>query len=150
MSHSSTYIVWQQMKHRIYYKGNTHYKDYGGRGIKICPEWNKFENFLRDMGGRPPNKTLDRIDYNGNYEPNNCRWATKEQQCYNMRNNIIVEYEGRRVNLLELEKITGIPRKVLYRRICIRKWPLKIATTLPVQTQYRKYKNQGVNNGTQA
>jgi hypothetical protein len=59
------------------------YKDYGGRGITICSRWEQFENFLADMGERPADRTLDRENVNGNYEPGNCRWATKKEQAMN-------------------------------------------------------------------
>jgi hypothetical protein len=73
------------MKSRCHYPGAINYWLYGGRGITVCPRWNKFVNFLDDMGVRPDGKTLDRINPDGDYEPSNCRWATPKEQMENQR-----------------------------------------------------------------
>lgn len=80
-----TYLTWENMKQRCLNPKYTHYSSYGGRGIRICKRWYRFTNFLEDMGIRPKNKTLDRINNNGDYKPSNCRWATKLQQMNNTR-----------------------------------------------------------------
>lgn len=80
-----TYNSWAGMKARCSYKKHVSYKNYGGRGIKVCPRWQDFRCFLEDMGQRPEGMSLDRIDPNGDYTPTNCRWATAKQQRENQR-----------------------------------------------------------------
>lgn len=82
---SRTYLSWAAMKQRCLNPNHHAYPDYGGRGIRIAPEWMEFSNFLQSMGNRPRGKTLDRIKVNGDYCPGNCRWATIKQQNRNRR-----------------------------------------------------------------
>lgn len=108
---SSEYVAWKSMKERCLKKYNHAYKSYGGRGIVICDRWlNSFENFINDMGYKPSEKhSLDRIDNNGNYEPNNCRWATLKEQNENRRSNIWIEFRGYKKILSEWCRLFGIP-----------------------------------------
>lgn len=84
-SPSRTYRSWKSMKDRCRLACTNRYENYGGKGISFCKRWDSFENFLADMGERPPNKTLDRIDPSKDYQPDNCRWADIKTQNRNRR-----------------------------------------------------------------
>jgi hypothetical protein len=89
MSSSTEFKIWQGMRQRCENPNDKDYAKYGGRGIRVCERWQKFEHFYEDMGARPSGLTLDRIDFDGDYEPGNCRWATLQQQNRNKRDNVI-------------------------------------------------------------
>jgi hypothetical protein len=116
------------MHRRCYEPTNHQYYNYGGRGIKVCEEWRSFEAFLKDMGPRPPNHSIERLDNNGDYTPDNCVWATPKQQNRNQRRTIFVNYKGLTKPLIEWYeelqlKEKGLKYTTLYSRITKLGWP---------------------------
>ena len=111
------YNVWLSMMHRCYLQSTDSYPRYGGRGIQVCERWHSIENFLEDVGERPNNQySIDRIDPNGNYEPNNCRWATKKQQQRNRRDTRMLTWQGKTQALADWGEELGIEYEALRRR----------------------------------
>ena len=105
------------MRGRCYNKNNINYDRYGGRGISICKRWDSFENFHSDMGDPPDGFTLDRVNNNGNYEPNNCRWATRKVQANNKENNHYESLDGETLTISQWSEKTGISESVIHRRL---------------------------------
>lgn len=120
---SPTYISWDMMLHRCSNPKYGAYKFYGGRGIRVCKRWRVFHNFLADMGERPVGTSLDRIKTNGNYERSNCRWATPSQQHRNMRSNIWIETDGKRLILADWARLLRVNRETLRHRYKVGLWP---------------------------
>lgn len=114
---SGTYASWSNMRYRVLNPNHPQHSDYGARGIKICARWDRFENFLFDMGERPKGTSLDRIDNDGNYEPGNCRWATSEERANNTRWNVFIEWRGERRSISQWAKKLGMSINVLHYRI---------------------------------
>lgn len=128
---SSAYVSWTAMKSRCSRKVAHNYKYYGGRGITVCDRWrDSFENFLADMGPRPPKHSLDRINNDGNYEPGNCRWASDIVQKRNKRSVALVEYDGRSRHIADWAVEIGISHEILYRRLRMG-WSVARAFTQP-------------------
>lgn len=131
---TTEYSIWTNMLTRCRNVNNEAYKDYGGRGIKVCESWeNSFQTFLNDMGLRPSVKhTLDRIDNDGDYCKINCEWRTKKQQANNRRSNVIIEYKGRSQNLKQWTEELGLKYKHTHKRIFVFGWSVEKAFEMPL------------------
>lgn len=107
---SILYNKWSSIKNRCYNQKTKDYKHYGARGIKICEQWKDYNNFRKwaIKTGYQDGLTIDRIDVNGNYEPNNCKWITMKEQQRNKRNNRIITYKGKSLTLVEWGEIYNI------------------------------------------
>jgi hypothetical protein len=134
---NTTYKSWQGMRERCLNRKNKGWPRYGGRGIAICERWNEFENFLEDMGERPAQMSLDRIDNDGNYEPANCRWATDKQQSNNTRANRILELDGTKRTLSEWAEATGLTANAIRMRLA-NGWPVRRALETPISDQHQR------------
>lgn len=108
LHHSPEYAVWAAMLQRCNNPKSKSYKDYGGRGIKVCERWQSFENFYADMGPRPDGRSIDRINNDGSYEPENCRWATRVEQQNNRSANIVVTYGGQEMTIAQVSRASGV------------------------------------------
>lgn len=108
------YYAWQHMYARCYNPKHKEFKNYGARGVSVCGQWRDFNVFFADMGERPsPLHSLDRVDNNGNYGPENCRWATKSEQSNNKRTNRIIQHDGLALNVAQWARHLGLTRKAL-------------------------------------
>lgn len=131
---SSEYESWQGMKNRCKNPSHMSWPRYGGRGIKVCPQWvDSFETFLKDMGPKPTEEhSIDRIDNDGNYEPGNCRWATSEEQHFNRADTVLVTARGKTMNVREWAEETGLNERTIRTRI--RKgWDHERAVSTPAE-----------------
>jgi hypothetical protein len=118
MTGTKTFKSWESMKQRCLNKNAPDYISYGGRGIKVCNRWvNSFDNFLSDMGLRPNDKTLDRMDVNGDYTPENCRWATKQEQEQNKRNTLKITAFGETKTVHEWANQYNLAARVIIERV---------------------------------
>lgn len=112
-----TYKTWLSMRRRCYQPTSSSYQDYGAKGIIICERWQEFEGFLADMGERPsPKHSIDRINNDKGYFPDNCQWATSTEQARNKRNNRKIAYQGKFLCISEWSFITKIPTSTIWNR----------------------------------
>jgi hypothetical protein len=117
LMNTPTYKSWVKMKRRCTSPNAHNYKSYGGRGITFCERWKSFINFANDMGERPASHTLERIDNEGMYCPENCRWATQHDQCKNRRGCVKVVVNGKTLTATDAAKICTVHRKTIGKRI---------------------------------
>ena len=133
-SETRLFNIWENMRGRCYCKTNRVYKWYGGRGISICKEWDDFVAF-KDWAlanGYKDDLTIDRINPLGNYEPNNCRWATKKEQQNNKTNNKYYTFNGVKHTVAEWAEIYSIDKYTLYSRLGKCGWSIEKALLTPV------------------
>lgn len=132
------YHTWQDMLSRCRNPNHIEYKNYGGRGIKVCKRWLKFENFLEDIGDRPSGRTIDRIDNNKGYFKLNCRWATIKEQSRNKRNNVFINYKNENKCLQDWADQYNMHSGTLWCRIFRKNMSIERALTTPVIARKRK------------
>lgn len=123
LSRHDLYQTWDKMMRRCYSAADPAYYRYGGRGIVVCERWHSVANFISDLHPRPKGHTLDRKDNNGNYSPDNCRWATRGQQNSNRKDNLFVTYNGRTQTVSEWSRETGLGPSTIAGRIRLG-WPV--------------------------
>jgi len=132
LTRTRLYKIWSNMLERCNNPKRRVYPYYGGRGIEVCERWRIFENFLADMGHEPKGYTLDRINVDGNYEPGNCRWASRKEQARNTRRNNVITFNGKSLSLSEWEDELGISQSVLGQRLRAG-WTPEDALTRPLR-----------------
>lgn len=140
------YGVWHGIRDRCNNVNSPQYKWYGARGIKVCKEWDNYLLFKEwayshgyDDSAPKYQCTIDRIDTNGNYSPENCAWHTQKQQCNNMRSNHLLTYNGETHTIQEWSEITGIRKDTIRRRIIIYGWSVERALSEQTHKHRRKY-----------
>lgn len=138
MTGTAEYCIWNAMLTRCNNEKSENYKNYGGRGIKVCERWRTFANFIADMGHKPtPTHTLDRRDNNKGYSPDNCRWATRKEQSRNSRRCKYITFAGRTMVMLDWCELLGVPYYTVRGRMR-RGWPFVEAVTRPRGTRLEK------------
>lgn len=131
--HSRVYINWRQMIARCENTRNIAFKNYGGRGIFVCERWHNFSNFFSDMGDAPKEKYLERINNDGPYSPENCKWATMKEQGNNTRRNRWITFNGQRKTLSQWATVLEVHISTLHSRLKQRS--IKDAFTLPLKSR---------------
>lgn len=133
--------IWGSMHERCEREKHVHYKDYGGRGISVCDEWSEYLPFATwaRSNGYSDKLSIDRIDTNGNYEPNNCRWVTVKEQQNNKRSNRIVIYQGTKYTVTQLAEKIGMNKTTLRERLNMG-WSVRDAVERPVRLRTKGWR----------
>lgn len=141
---TSEYYSWNAMKNRCLNKNAPNYHNYGGRGITVCDRWkDSFENFYTDMGSKPKKGySIDRIDNNGNYEPNNCKWSSQKEQTNNQRTNKLLTYKNKIQTLSQWCEELNLNRDTVIERLNKYKWTIE--KVLETKTNPKKLKLKGL------
>lgn len=140
LSNTRLYNIWRVMRKRCDYENGANYKHYGAKGIRVCAEWYNFENF-RDWAitnGYEDGLTIDRIDNNGNYTPENCRWVDMKAQSRNTSRNKLITFRGETHCMQDWADILGINYRTIQQRINVYGWSAERALTTPIGNNGRK------------
>lgn len=138
--------IWSSMRERCYYDKHPYYSTYGGRGIQVCEEWKDYLTFAKwaFRNGYEPSLTIDRIDNDKGYCPDNCRWVDMKAQQNNKRSNRIIEYNGKLFTLTQLSELTGIKKTTLKERLNMG-WTVDEAINRPVRLRTKGYRPSNYN-----
>ena len=134
LSATREHKIWRAMKGRCGNPNSTSYHKYGARGISVCERWASFHSFIEDMGKAPSEAhSIERIDNDGPYAPENCRWATPQEQANNCRTNRRISFLGRELTISQWAVEIGISQRTLVARLDKLKWPIDRALTTPAR-----------------
>jgi len=131
-SKSQIWSIHRSMMDRCYLRTSSAFKNYGGRGIAVCKRWHDFENFYADMGDKPKGMTLERVDNDGSYTPDNVRWASYKDQANNRRCNVVLEFQGRKQTMQQWSDEMGLKIQTVWARLN-RGWSVDRALTEEVR-----------------
>lgn len=146
-SYTRLYRIWVNMKYRCNTPSCPYYFNYGGRGVKVCKEWEEDYTIFKEWSithGYADDLSIDRIDDNGNYEPSNCRWATPKEQINNTRNNYLITFNGKTQTMMQWAEELELTHSLLSKRIKELGWSIEKALTTPINTnKSHRRKNNG-------
>lgn len=138
LSNTRLYRIWDAMKNRCYLKTHSAYLYYGGRGITVCDAWkDNFEAFYgwAINNGYSEDLTIDRIDNDSGYSPENCKWSTREEQVNNRKSCVLITYNGETKNLMQWCKLLNLPYKLIHQRMYLKNISFEEAISIPIKSR---------------